>query len=218
MIDSRDPAWLRALSRHLGWLAVPNIAILLITLQVLGFFMVMSEPVWFDRLALLPDRVFAGEIWRVVTFLALPLSSGIIWMIFSLWFLYFILNTLEAEWGDFKTTLYLLVSVGVTIAFSLAFGYPVLSCSDIVSTLFLAVAALYPEMEIRLYMVVPVKMKFMGWLALAFVAYRFATGAWIDRAFLLAIYSNYLLFFGPSMVSRARDWKRRRDYRAKLRD
>ena len=96
MFRNQDPKWLRTLSRRLKWLAVPNIAIIFITLQVMGFLFILSDPVWFERLALIPERVLQGEIWRLITFLALPLSLSPLWMIFTLWFLYFILNMIES--------------------------------------------------------------------------------------------------------------------------
>jgi hypothetical protein len=127
------------------------------------------------------------------------------------------LNSIESEWGAFKTTFYVLVSVVLTIVFSVVFGYPVTETTDFSSTLFLAAAALFPDHEIQLYMVIPVKMKHLGWLSLAFLGYRLLQGEWMDRFFLLTIYSNYLLFFGPTLLYRIRDWKRRRDYRSKFR-
>ena len=185
---SSDPKWLQKLERHMPWLAIPHIAILLITLQGFGFFLVNSDPAWVQRLALLPDYVVQGhEWWRVVTFLALPLSLSPIWMIFACWFLYSILNWIETEWGTFKTTLYVGVSILLTIVFSLVFSYPVWSVQEFNSTLFLAAAALFPEQEIRLYMILPVKMKYLGWLSLAFFAYHLIGGTWLDRLFLITI-------------------------------
>src|SRR5947209_4082328 len=98
--------WLRSLERGLGWIAIPNLAIILVTLQALGFLMVLSNPFWAPRLALVPELVIGGEYWRVVTFLALPLSTSPIWVIFTLWFIYFIVDMIEREWGEFQTTLY----------------------------------------------------------------------------------------------------------------
>src|SRR5205823_2070717 len=139
---------------------IPGIGILFITLQALGFLLVASDPIWMLRLALDPDAVLRGhEYWRLITFLALPLSMSPLWVIFVLWFLYFIFSSIETEWGSFKTTFYVLVSVVVTIAFSFAFNYPVTQVSHFESTLFLAAASLFPEMEILLFFVVPVKMK-----------------------------------------------------------
>ena len=65
--------------------------------------MLSSDPVRLTRLALVPELVSVGEYWRLITFLALPVSMSLIWVIFALWFLYFILNAIENEWGAFKT-------------------------------------------------------------------------------------------------------------------
>lgn len=199
------------------WLAIPKIAIIFVTLQVMGFLLFMSDPAWLGRIALFPERVAACEYWRLVTFLALPLSSGPIWMIFSLWFLFSILNWIESEWGAFKTTLYTLVSILLTILFSMVFSYPVLSVTDFSSTLFLAAAALFPDFEILIYFILPVKMKYLGYLSLAFLVFHLFQGSWLDRLFLITIYSNYLIFFGPSLVYQFKNWKRRRDYHRNLR-
>lgn len=213
MISTQDPRWLRFLSKYLSWIALPGISLIFVTVQVLGFFLVMTDPVWMERLALIPSLALQGEPWRVITFLALPLSMSPIWIIFSLWFLYSILNSIESEWGAFKTTFYVLVSIVLTVIFSLTTGHPVIQVSDFVSTLFLAAAALFPNQEIRIYLAFPIKMKFLGWLTLGFVALRLIQGSAMERLFLLTIYSNYLLFFGPSILAALRQWKRQRDYR-----
>ncbi len=213
-----DPNWLRTLERKIPWLAVPNIAVLLVTLQVIGFLLFLSDPAWMPRLILFPDLVKHGEVWRLLSYLAVPLSTSIIWAIFALWFLYSVLNWIESEWGAFKTTLYVLVSIVITGAFSLIFSYPVYDAVDFNSTLFLASAALFPDLEILLYFILPVKMKYLGYLALAFLAFRVFQGNWMDRLFLVAIYSNYLVFFGPSIVNRFQMWRRRRAYRRNLRN
>ena len=216
-MDGKTPNWLRFLEKRMQWLAIPHIAVLFVTLQALGFLMVMSDPVWVERLALIPEAVRQGEYWRMITFLALPLSLSPIWVIFTLWFIYFILNTIENEWGAFKTTLYVLCSLILTIAVSFAFDYPVTQVSDFESTLFLAAAALYPEMEVRLFLAIPVKLKWLAWFALAFLALRFFEAGWVGRIYLVAIYSNYLLFFGPAQLDRIRQIARRRAYQRKLR-
>jgi len=214
----QSPKWLRQLERAMPWLAIPRISIILITLQAFGFLLISSDPTWATRLALFPDRVLQqGEWWRLVTYLSMPLSMGIIWMVFACWFLYAMLDWLENEWGSFKTTFYILVSIVLTIAFSLVFSYPVYDVSDFNSTLFLAAASLFPEQEISIFGIIPVKMKYMAYLAAAFILYRLFGGSWMDRFFMLVIYSNYLLFFGPAMLSKLRDWKRRRDYKNKFR-
>ena len=139
-------------------------------------------------------------------------------MIFALWFLYFTLNAIESVWGDFKTTLYTLVSILVTIAYSFAFDYPVLDIRHFESSLFFAAAALFPDMEIGLFGIIPVKMKWLAGFTAVFVFVDFVRGDWLDRFFLIAIYSNFLLFFGPAVIDRFRNWQRRRRYQRSLRD
>jgi len=213
----RDPQWLVFLSRRMRWLAIPNIAAGFAGLQLLGFLLVFTQPIWFERLALIPDAVWQGEVWRLVSFVALPLSLSLIGFLFAVMFSYFILNSIENEWGEFKTTLYVLVSVVITALFALIFNFPILDITGLASTFFLAAAALFPEQELRIYFFIPVKMKFLGWLTLAFLAYKFFEGSWFDRLFLIAIYSNYLLFFGPTLLYRIKEWKRRRDFKANWR-
>ncbi len=213
MSNDLDPKWLNVLSRKLSWAAIPNLAMVFVGLQMVGFFLTSTDPEWIEKLALIPEYVLRGEIWRVLTFLALPVSQGIIGLLFGLMFGYFILNSIEEEWGATKTTIYVLSSIIITTLFSLVFGYPVLSVTGFVSTWFLAAATLFPEQTIQIYFILPVKMKWLGLVAATFVLLEFARGEWIDRFYLIAIYINYLAFFGPSLVYRAQQWQRRREFR-----
>jgi hypothetical protein len=217
MVSTDDPRWLQFLSRRFRRLAIQNIAAVFVTVQAIGFLLIMSNPGWVRTLALIPSRVLRGEIWRVLTFLALPVSRSPIWLLIALYFEYFILNLIESTWGSFKTTFYFLMAAVLTIIFSLVFNYPVTGITDISTTFFLAAAALFPNFEIQIYFVIPVKMKYLGWLALGFLVLRFWHGSFIDRFYLATIYSNYLLFFGPSLIYRLKSWKRQRDFRAKWR-
>lgn len=51
----------------------------------------------------------AGQVWRVVTFLFVPPSTSVIWVIFGLYFYYMIGSTLENQWGAFGFTVYYLI-------------------------------------------------------------------------------------------------------------
>lgn len=223
MSITHSPRWLRFLERKCQWLAIPNIGLLFVTLQALGFLLVMADPVWVERLALIPARIFPGggveaapwgaEPWRLITFLAIPISDSPIWLLFSLWFTYFILGEIEQVWGAFKTTFYVLVSWILTIILSLVLNYPVTQATDFASTLFLAAAALFPEYEVRLFFVLPVKMRWLGWMTLFFLALRFLQVSFAGKLFLIAIYSNYLIFFGPEVFYRIQQYRRRKRFK-----
>src|SRR3990167_3727038 len=88
MIYGQTPGWLERCERRLRWIAIPNIASFLVGLQGIGLVLVLADPRWWSQLALVPQLVLEGEVWRLLTFLALPLSSSPLWMLFVLWFLF----------------------------------------------------------------------------------------------------------------------------------
>src|ERR1700722_2767911 len=197
MLYGQTPKWIDWLDRRLPGFGIPNLALYLVGLQVCGFFLTMANPNAIYLLILDPYMVLRGEVWRLITFLAVPVTFNALWMVFALYFLYFIVNGIEAEWGEFRTTLYVLVAVLLTIAFSLIFWAPIYSTTKLGSTLFLAAATIAPEYQILLFFILPVKMKWLAWVSVAYIVFSLIVGSWLSRLYLLTMYVNYLLFFGP---------------------
>ncbi|MGA2137395.1 MAG: hypothetical protein ABSH14_00890 [Verrucomicrobiia bacterium] len=212
MLYGQTPKWIDRLERLLPGLGIPNLALYLVGAQALGFLFALFDPHTLLLLPLDPDLVLKGELWRLVTFLAMPLSLSPLWMVFVLYFLYFIVNGVEEEWGEFRTTLYVLVAVLLTIAFSFTFHMPIGTVGTLQSTLFLAAATIAPEYQILLFLVLPVKMKWLAWLAVATIIWELIFGTWLGRLYLLTMYANYLLFFGPYFVDRLKAFQRRKKF------
>lgn len=212
MLYGQTPKWIDRLERLMPGLGIPNLALYLVGAQALGFLLARYDLRMMLLLMLDPYLVFKGELWRLVTFLALPLSLNPLWMVFGLYFLYFIINGIEEEWGEFRTTLYLLVGVLLTITFSFAFGVPITSIVELQSTLFLAAATIAPEYQILLFLVIPVKMKWLAWVSVAYIVWSLVVGTWLGRLYLLTMYANYLLFFGPYFVGRLKAFQRRKKF------
>jgi len=171
MLDGQTPKWIDRLERLMPGLGIPNLALFLVGAQGLGFFIVLANRQALSLLILDPDRVLHGELWRLISFLAVPLTLNAFWMVFVLWFLYFIINGIEQEWGEFRTTLYVLVAVILTIAFSFAFNASIGGVPQLQSTLFLAAATIAPEYQIQLFLILPVKMKWLAWLTVAYIVW-----------------------------------------------
>jgi hypothetical protein len=55
---------------------------------VLTYFLGYARPDLVDRLSLIPEKVLAGEVWRLVTYLAVPPPISIIFVLFF-WYLFF---------------------------------------------------------------------------------------------------------------------------------
>ena len=216
MLYGQTPKWIDWLDRRLPGFGIPNLALYLIGAQGCGFLLMLAEPRTEQLLELDPSLVLRGEVWRLITFLAEPVASGALWMVFALYFLYFIVNGLEEAWGEFRTTLYVLVAVLLTIAFAFVFHVRIGTSVELGTTLFLAAATVAPDFQILLFFVLPVKMKWLAWLTVAYIAYALIVGSWLSRLYLLTMYANYLLFFGPYFAGRLKASYRRRKFQQQV--
>jgi hypothetical protein len=212
MLYGQAPKWIDWLDRRMPGFGIPNLALYLVGLQACGFLLTLANPNTLWLLFLDPSLVLKGEVWRLVTFLAVPPPLSALWMVFALYFVYFIVNGIEEEWGEFRTTLYVLVAVLLTIAFSFAFQVPIYSTTKLASTLFLAAATIAPEHQILLFFVLPVKMKWLAWVSVAYIIFSLIVGSWLSRLYLLTMYANYLLFFGPYFAGRVKSFYRRKKF------
>jgi len=216
MLYGQTPKWIDWLDRRMPGFGIPNLALYLVAAQVCGFFLTLANPNAIGLLILDPSLVLKGEVWRLITFLAVPQTLSALWMVLALYFLYFIVNIIEEEWGEFRTTLYVLVAVLLTIAFSFTFQVRIYSTVELGSTLFLAAATIAPEMQILLFFVLPVKMKWLAWLSVAGIVFFLIFGTMLSRLYLVAMYANYLLFFGPYFAGRLKAFYRRKKFRQEV--
>ncbi len=115
------------------------------------------------------EAIYGGQIWRLGSFLILPASMNMIFMIFEVIFLFMIGDSLEQAWGPFGVTLYYFSSVffGIAVCLLLSLGirYPGLSNLAIYASLVMAAGFLYPDTIIQLYLIIPVKLLYIGLLS-----------------------------------------------------
>ena len=117
-----------------------------------------------------PDDILSGQVWRLITWIFLPPSPtmGIFFIAIALYFYYFVGSTLEREWGAAKFTIYYIFGIILNLIYGFvmryAFGVLVyLSPTFLNLSMFFAFATLFPDVTIRLFFVIPIKVK---WLAL----------------------------------------------------
>ena len=149
---------------------IPNLMRYIIIGNVIVFFLLrMSNYAAISFLGLDWSKVLHLEIWRLVTFIFVPESTEPFTLILSLYFMYFIGNMLEREWGTAKFNLYYFSGVVLTILTALisylAFGRgTVYGAYYVGMSMFLAFAAMYPDAQLLLLYIIPIKAK---WLAIA---------------------------------------------------
>lgn len=204
------PRWIKWLEKRFEWISIPRLGLYLVVLQAMGFLLVAGKPEFVGQLVLDPQAVFAGEIWRVVTFLAIPMSNSFL-VIFVLWFLYYVMNSLERAWGAFRLTLYFLIAWIGAVLCSLLLGIPIETFILIETSFFFALATLIPDFEILLFFILPIKIKWIAiFTAIIMIAIPLAFGSWAQRLYLLVACANYLAFFGPGFYLYLKQEMRRR--------
>ena len=197
---------LTRLEQKLGHLAIPNLTIGIIAVQALAWAATLGNPTLYQGMVLDSQLVLAGEWWRVFTFVMLPPASNAIWLFFALYLLYLMGTALENEWGDFRYNLYW--GVGWLAGVGSAFLAPGGAVSNFYldASIFLAFAFLFPNFEILLFFILPVKVKWLAaitWALFILMAVGgIGTGSWQPVAMVAAATLNFFLFFGADVVRR----------------
>lgn len=86
-------------------------------------------------------------------------------------------------------------------------------------SIFLAFAVTYPDMEVLLYFIIPLKVKWLGYLYGAFIIYEAVVSGWGVRVMILASLLNFIIYFlmmrNYNKVS-PREIKRKKEYRKSI--
>ena len=201
--------WLYKMERRFGRYGIPNLAKYLALGQLVVWVIVMFF--YGDLLGLITlsrSGLMHGQIWRLVTFVFVPpLTFNPLYLVLDLYFLYFVGTSLENSWGSFRFTLYYLIGMAGAIVSCLLLG--TYSSSTLLYSLFFAFACLYPDVEVLLFFILPIKVKWMGIAAAALYLWDFLwAGRWYKLGMVLGLV-NFFLFFGPTLWQNYQNRKRR---------
>lgn len=212
--------WLDKLERHYPQLALEGLIRYISFLMLTIFFLNKANLLPYHMLYLDAGAIMSGQIWRLFTFLLIPASSNFLFLIFELSILVMCADGLESKWGTFKLTLYYMVGALANIL--VAFFIPGIQLGSyfLYLTLFLGFATIYPDYEILLFLILPVKVKYLGMLSAGWLLYGIAVYPFpIKIAIMLAV-ANYLIFFGPefanTMKGNLRAHSRRKEFESKI--
>lgn len=193
------------LESRFGHFAIPGlvqfVAILQFVTFVLGWIIDKEAAgIFLNALNLTPQWLLNGQVWRVVTHILMPVSFSPLWAIIGVMFLVWVGRGLDEAMGAFRVNLYLLSGLILLAIGSLIFGY---SGGGVwlMQTLLFAFAMFYPDKEILLYFVIPIKVKWMAWLGAAVMAF-FVLKQPASFWQVLAANANFLIAFGPGMIQR----------------
>jgi hypothetical protein len=215
---------MRLLDRLERWIrpiAISNLTILLIAGQVVLFAAQMARPDIGEAAIFSPSQVLHGEVWRFITFLLLPPTTNPFWALLFWYVFYLFGSTLENSWGEARYNLYLLLgylaTVGSSLTLTLITGQDAPAGNAFLEgTVFLAFAYLYPNFELLVFFILPVKVKWLALLAWIGYAVAFINGPMIIRVLVAASIANFFLFFGGDIIYRMRMGGRRMAWQARM--
>ncbi len=191
--------WLNKMERKYNKYAIQGLMKYIVAANLAVFLLGFISPNLINSLALVPNAVFHGEIWRIFTFILIPPSFSPIWILFTLYFYFIIGNGLEEAWGSFKFNIYYFMGVITTIIVALISGN-VGTSTYINLTLFLAFASIYPNHEVYVFFILPIKMKYLAMIDGVLLLASFITLGFGAKLMILASIANYIVFFGPDFV------------------
>ncbi|HVT82721.1 MAG TPA: rhomboid family intramembrane serine protease [Phycisphaerae bacterium] len=188
--------------------AIPNITLYWVALMAVGVVLLNTKPEFAASMWLDTDKVIRGEWWRIFTFLLMPEDVNIIFSVFALYLFWIMGTALEANWGTARYNLFLLI--GAVLNVVVAFIPAIVGLAGIgtnlyfLGSVFLGFAALYPDFQIRLYFVFPVRVKWLALVAWICMGIVFLFSSWTSRAMLVASVGNFFIFFWRHILERLR--------------
>ena len=176
--------FLNRLEKKLGKYAIPHLTRYIIVAYAVGYILAAISSVGnnagvLEYLTLSPSMILRGQIWRIVSWVLIPPSQLSIFTVFMLFFYYSIGTQLERAWGDFLYNVFVFTGLILTIigsfvlyAITRPVDYGAMFSTYYVSmSLILGFSMTYPDHMVLFYFFIPLKMKWLALIDLAFLAY-----------------------------------------------
>jgi hypothetical protein len=161
-----------------------------------------------------PELILQAQVWRLITWVFLPLATNPFFALIMLFFYYFMGTSLEREWGTAKFNIFYFFGVSINIIYGFIMwiipgtGAVWLDPHFLNLSMFFAFAVLFPDFQVRLMLIIPIKVKWMALINAFFFFYMFGAGIMAGmfvEAFLpFVAILNFFLFCGYDLISRLR--------------
>lgn len=227
--------------RKFGKYAIRNLSFVLVICYAVGYLIQLVAPGVLFYLTLNPYAILHGQIWRIVTWILIPPENqNIFFTLIMLYFYCSIGTSLERTWGTYKYNVYLIGGMLFTVLGSfLLMGYHYLFHADAIATvgaeyfftissiyfstyyinmsIFLGFAATFPNAQVLLMFIIPVKVKWLGVIYAVMIAFEFLQCGADGRFAIAASLLNFLIFFltsrnmmhlNPKQIHRRQEFKR----------
>jgi hypothetical protein len=219
---------IKSLESRFGQWSIPNLAIYIIGIQAIVYALIVGGLVDYQSLFLIPSKILIdGEYGRLFTFFFIPptIPNSIFgaFFLFIFWYVFFMISgALEAFWGTFLFNVYIFLCIAFTalcafVGFWISKDIGAYVQPEILfMSLFLAFAMIRPNMEFLLFFIVPVKVKYLAMLSLAFFVLSLILSPSLGaQIILLGQILNFILFFSGSILENFKNRKRLKEHQAR---
>ncbi|MGE9295766.1 MAG: hypothetical protein ACQKBV_05710 [Puniceicoccales bacterium] len=214
-------SWIDSLEKRFGRYAIQNLTfwIMVCQIAVYGFGLFTTFPV--EALSLYPGEVLKGQVWRVVTFLFDPPMRHISVFIILAWCIFYMFgSTLEKEWGEFRYNMFILIGVIFTVLAgflsllllptNLWTVYQVTNLY-LMTSVTIAFAILFPNFQIMIFFILPVKMKWVAIFILAMWGLSAGTNL-LSWLLIFGALGNVAVFFAKQLLQGQQARQRRSQF------
>ena len=206
--------------RKFGKYAIRNLSFVLVACYAVGYVIQMIDRTGLitSYLTLNPYAILHGQIWRLVSWAMIPPSSGN--LLFTLIMLYFycsIGTSLENTWGTYRYNVYIFQGMLFTIVGSFLLIAGLFSTYYVNMSIFLAYAATFPDAQVLLMFIIPIKVKWLGIIYAVLLVFEFLGMPVYGKFVIGASLLNFVVFFftsrnmmhlNPKQIHRRQEFKR----------
>ncbi|WP_034465747.1 membrane protein [Butyrivibrio proteoclasticus] len=176
------------LERKFGRYAIPNLTVYILILYAIGYVLQIANPTstfLYDNLSLDVYKIIHFvQIWRLFTWVVIPPQTMSIFIVITFLFYYFLGTNLERTMGTFRYNVfifggYLFMIIAAFIGYFIYsrmyignaellakasyFGGVTLSTYYLQEMVFLLFAIFYPNVSVYFMMLIPIKVKYLGY-------------------------------------------------------
>lgn len=229
--------------RKFGKYAIRNLSFVLILCYAVGYVLQILDRsntlIWY--ISLDPYEILHGQVWRLFTWILIPPPTGNLFFTLLMLYVYYTIGTLlERTWGTYRYNVYLFQGMLFTILGSfLLMGYYYIFSADVIAmygardfflissrmfstyyvnmSIYLAFAATFPEAQVYLMFLIPVKVKWVGIVYGVLLTISFFQTTAGGRFAIVASLLNFIVFFitsrskislNPKQIRRRQEYKR----------
>lgn len=186
---------------------IPNLMLYIVIGNIIVwlFSMMDSTGMLANYLAFDPAMILHGQVWRLVTFVFIPESSGL-WALIFFYFYYWIGGTLERQWGTPRFNIFVITGVVLTIIYGFVVYFitgqsVTVGAYYIYMSMFFSFATLFPDMQVLFMFIIPLKIKWLAIIDAIYFGLMIISLPFPVNLLPVVAILNYFIFFGEDIIS-----------------